>query len=70
MSIIIGQDSFVAAQVLELVNRERAQALSRREWKHRLAGYGYSIRETEAGDVVETLPHRVQVCKLPASLTA
>lgn len=70
MSMIFGQDRFVEAQVLDLVNRERSQALSRREWKHRLAGYGYSIRETETGDVVETLPHRVPVCKLPAKLSA
>lgn len=70
MSMIFGQDRFVEAQVLDLVNRERSRALSRREWKHRLAGYGYCIRETEAGDVVETLPHRVAVCKLPADLAA
>ncbi|GGX39429.1 hypothetical protein GCM10007385_03050 [Tateyamaria omphalii] len=70
MSMIFGNDSFVEAQVLDLVNRERSQALSRREWMHRLAGYGYCIRETEAGDVVETLPHRVAVCKLPAELAA
>lgn len=70
MSIMMTQDRFIEAQVLDLVSRERAQALSRREWKHRLAGYGYSIRETEAGDIVETLPHRVQVCKLPAQHAA
>ena len=70
MSMIFRQDPFVEAQVLDLVNRERSQALSRREWKHRLAGYGYSIRETATGDVVETLPHRVAVCKLPAELAA
>lgn len=70
MSIIFGQDRFVEAQVLDLVNREREQALSRREWKHRLAGYGYGIRETESGDVVETLPARVPVCKLPAEMAA
>ncbi|WP_415405057.1 hypothetical protein [Tateyamaria sp. SN3-11] len=70
MSIIISQDSFVEAQVLDLISRERSKALSRREWKHRLAGYGYGIRETDAGDVVETLPHRVPVCTLPAQLSA
>ncbi|WP_299553002.1 hypothetical protein [uncultured Tateyamaria sp.] len=70
MSMIFAQDGFVEAQVLDLVSRERSQALSRREWKHRLAGYGYGIRETEAGDVVETLPHRVAVCKLPTELAA
>ncbi|MEM8655272.1 MAG: hypothetical protein AAGF36_11040 [Pseudomonadota bacterium] len=70
MSIVFGQDRFLEAQVLDLVTRERTQALSRREWKHRLAGYGYGIRETDAGDVVETLPHRVVVCKLPMGAAA
>lgn len=65
MSIIIDHAQFVDAQVLDLVTRERAKALSRREWKHRLAGYGYYIRETDVGDVVEKLPHHVQVCVLP-----
>ena len=50
MSMIFGQDRFVEAQVLDLVSRERSRALSRREWKHRLAGYGYSIRETDFGE--------------------
>ncbi|WP_299684736.1 hypothetical protein [uncultured Tateyamaria sp.] len=70
MSIIINQDRFVAAHVLELVSRERKLALSRREWKHRLAGMGYGICETDHGDVLETLPHRVPVCSLPAELCA
>jgi hypothetical protein len=70
MSIIINNDRFVEAQVLDLVIRERGKALSRREWKHRLAGYGYAIRETDTGDIVETLPHHVKVCALPVSLTA
>ena len=70
MSIMMNQDRFAAAQVLELVSRERKLALSRREWKHRLAGIGYGIRETEVGEIVETLPNRVPVCTLPAELCA
>ncbi|MEL6807480.1 MAG: hypothetical protein AAFO97_06840 [Pseudomonadota bacterium] len=70
MSIVIDQDQFEAAQVLDLVMSERSKALSRREWKHRLAGFGYGIRETETGDVVETLPDRVKVCTLPAEVAA
>jgi len=70
MSIIISQDSFADTQVLDLITRERSKALSRREWKHRLAGYGYCIKETDIGDVVATLPHQVEICVLPASLTA
>ena len=49
MSIIIKQDAFVTDEVLQMVQRERAVALSAREWKHRLAGYGYSIRDTDDG---------------------
>ena len=66
MSIIHSQDQFAEAKVLDLVTRERSSALSRREWKHRLAGYGYGIRETESGDIVETLRSGVKICVLPA----
>jgi len=44
---------------------QRASSLSAREWKHRLAGYGYAIRDTLRGQVVETLPHHVEVALLP-----
>ncbi|MEM6312071.1 MAG: hypothetical protein AAF754_18750 [Pseudomonadota bacterium] len=70
MPIIIDQDQFAEAQVLDFVMSERSKALSRREWKHRLAGFGYGIRETETGDVVETLPSRIKVCILPAEVAA
>ena len=69
MSIIIKQDAFVTEEVMQIVARERAVALSAREWKHRLAGYGYSIRDTEDGKhFLETLPHRVALCELPDEL--
>jgi hypothetical protein len=70
MSTISNQDQFETAQIIALVSCERAKALSKREWKHRLAGYGYGIRETDAGDVLETLPHHVDICTLPAMLSA
>ena len=70
MSIIVDQDQFAEAQILDFVMSERSKALSRREWKHRLAGFGYSIRETEAGDIVETMLNRVKVCMLPAEGSA
>ena len=70
MSIISNQDDFANAQVLEFVISERNKALSRREWKHRLAGFGYGIRETEFGDVLETLTGRKDICVLPAALFA
>ena len=70
MSIIVDQDQFAEAQVLDFVMSERSKALSRREWKHRLAGFGYSIRETETGDIVETLQTHVKVCVLPTEALA
>ena len=70
MSIISDQDQFAQAQILDFVMSERSKALSRREWKHRLAGFGYGIRETDSGDVVETLVGRQDVCVLPAGLSA
>lgn len=69
MSIMIKQDAFVADEIMQIVQRERSAALSAREWKHRLAGYGYSIRDTDDGKhVLETLPHRVELCELPEEL--
>lgn len=70
MSIMFNKDPFITAQVMELVLRERATSLSPREWKHRLAGYGYAIKDTAHGQVVETLPHRVEVGVLPAEISA
>lgn len=58
-------DPITQAQVRNLVLRERQIALSEREWKHRLAGYGYAVKHTEHGHLVTTLPHGVVVCRLP-----
>jgi hypothetical protein len=58
-------DPFAIARVIDLVIRERDLALSLREWKHRLAGYGYAIKDTDQGQVIETLPHHIEVGILP-----
>ncbi len=52
--------------VLDLLRRERVRALSPREWKFRLAGYGYAIRDVNGAQVVTTLPHGVELGVLPA----
>ena len=70
MSVMFNQDPFITAKVIDLVLREREQSLSAREWQHRLAGYGYAIKDTDHGQVVETLPHRVEVGVLPAEESA
>ena len=70
MSIAFDTDPKVAAKVVDLVLREREVALSAREWKHRLAGYGYAIKDTDYGQVVETLPHHIEVAVLPVEQAA
>lgn len=56
--------------VLALVASERQKALSTREWKHRLAGYGYALRDTDHGTVVASLARGTEICPLPAHLMA
>ncbi|SFD88413.1 hypothetical protein SAMN04488523_103224 [Sulfitobacter brevis] len=70
MSVIFNNNPFVIEKVIDLVMRERAMALSTREWKHRLAGYGYAIKETDHGQIVETLPHHVEIATLPEVMVA
>lgn len=65
MSAPFKKDPFIVAQVMELVMRERDLALSPREWAHRLAGYGYAVRESDRGQIVETLPHHIEIGVLP-----
>ena len=58
--------SEVDTDVLALVMRERGLAVSEREWKHRLRGYGYAIRDTAEGRVVTSVVRNAPVCALPA----
>jgi len=41
--------------IQRMILRERRMAVSEREWKHRLRGYGYGIRDTDEGRVVTSL---------------
>lgn len=56
--------------VCDLVIRERQIALSDREWKHRLRGYGYAIQETDHGQMITSLVHGTEICELPTHLVA
>jgi len=51
-------------QVRDLVMRERAMAVSEREWRHRIRGYGYAIRDTDEGRVVTSLLRGGDICTL------
>jgi len=65
MAVIHKSDAFLAAQVLDLVLTERRKALSAREWKHRLAGYGYSLKQSDDGVLVTSLRTGTTVCAVP-----
>lgn len=56
----------IETPILDLLKRERAKALTLREWKHRLAGYGYAIRDVEGAQVVTSLPKGIDLGVLPA----
>ena len=58
-------DPEMTAKVCEIVLRERELALSDREWKFRLRGYGYAIREGENGPVITSLLKGGDICALP-----
>ncbi|MEQ8291522.1 MAG: hypothetical protein RIA08_04885 [Roseovarius sp.] len=54
-------------KIRDLVMRERALAVSEREWQHRLRGYGYGIRDTAEGRVVTSLVQGNDLCALGAA---
>lgn len=70
MSVIFNNESFEAAQITNLVTQEREKALSPREWRHRLAGYGYGIEDSSEGMIVTKLPFGNAVCMIPHSAAA
>ncbi len=69
MSMHFSADVKEARKVIDLVRDEREKALSKREWKHRLAGHGYSIAETTTGQIVTELLSGNPVCVLPPELS-
>lgn len=70
MSDILNNDSVEATQIMSLVTEERAKALSTREWRHRLAGYGYGIEDTTDGMIVTKLPFGNALCMIPNAAAA
>lgn len=59
-----------SSKVFEFVLRERTLAVSDREWKFRLRGYGYAIKDTDHGRVVTSLLRDDEICTLPENLAA
>ena len=58
-------DTEMTAKICEIVLHERAMSLSEREWKFRLRGYGYAIKDTDHGRVVTSLRKGEDLCTLP-----
>jgi len=56
----------IDASVLDILTHERSKALSIREWKFRLAGYGYAINDVKGAQVVTTVPHGIELGVMPA----
>jgi hypothetical protein len=58
-------DFEMTAKVCDIVLREREMSLSDREWKFRLRGYGYAIRDTDDGPMITSLLKGDDICSLP-----
>ncbi len=67
--VYVHKDATVEAGVLNLVMAECRRAADAAEWHAALSRHGYALRRTEAGTIVTTLPHGVQVCRLPFTPT-
>lgn len=52
--------------IRDFVMRERQLSVSEREWKFRLRGYGFGIRDTDKGRMVTSLVGRGDLCTLGA----
>lgn len=52
--------------IRDFVMQERQRCISDREWKFRLRGYGFAIRDTERGRMVTSLIGRGDLCTLGA----
>ncbi|MFK7754046.1 MAG: hypothetical protein AB8B51_16065 [Sedimentitalea sp.] len=57
--------STLEASLVDLLREEREKALSLREWKFRLAGYGYAIKDVGNRQIVTKLPHGTELGVLP-----
>ncbi|KUP93234.1 hypothetical protein [Tritonibacter horizontis] len=54
--------------ILTMVREERRKALSPREWRFRLRGYGLAIRDENGAQVLTRLPRGEALGVLPADM--
>jgi hypothetical protein len=61
---VTSKNATIESEIRTFVMGERKHCVSDREWKFRLKGYGYDLRQTERGRVLSTLLNGVEVCVL------
>ena len=61
-------EGILDAPLVEFLKEERKKALSAREWKFRLAGFGYGIKDVGDRQVVTRLPQGTELGPLPANM--
>lgn len=58
-------DTEMTRKICEIVLHEREMSLSEREWKFRLRGYGYGLRDSDDGRIITSLLKGTDLCTLP-----
>ncbi|MET4101464.1 hypothetical protein ABIE58_000885 [Roseovarius sp. MBR-78] len=51
-------------EIRDFVMGERVKAVSEREWRHRLRGYGFAIRDDAEGAYVTSILRGGALCRL------
>ena len=64
------QTAFEENDLRDMVLSERRKCVSEREWRHRLRGYGYAIRDTDEGRIVTSILRGGALCHLSGQLPA
>ncbi|WP_146347813.1 hypothetical protein [Falsiphaeobacter marinintestinus] len=68
MAIAEYAGTMIDAPTLDIIQKERTKALSAREWKFRLAGYGYGIKDVGDAKMLTKLPQNTELGLLPGYL--
>lgn len=57
-------------KTVALVREQHGRARNSRQWKRRLAAFGFAIEPTDDGLMIAKLPRRTVVCPVPQDLLA
>ena len=65
MFMSFGSGTTDKVDVTKTVLKERDQSLSAREFMHRIAGYGLTLKDTDDGQMITSLSTGEEICQLP-----